>query len=244
MGALLVVERQVFRNGSLVRPRILLQVIQTFFLDCAVEPLEMCIVIRSANPAVAMRVLRILRKPLCKLRSMVALEHLETKRRTMLRFVEKLQRSSGRDLRRDLGVRPAAMHIEEGIDVESLPVERVDVDRIQLHQIASGSHIRTMRGAMNLLPFTPLFRQSFPLQDALDGAQAHNNALLPQEMLKNFGTATVLQAKLHDSPFNLQGCCVRTRVRTAVHRRDDPASIVRSSLRPFADGSDGEACVP
>ena len=41
-------------------------------------------------------------------------------------------------------MRPARVHIEEGVDVETLSGERMDVDRIDLYKIASGSHVRSL----------------------------------------------------------------------------------------------------
>ncbi len=71
MWTLIVVKRQVLPDGSLVDLWTLLQVVQAFFLDRSVEPLQMSVVIRPPDSAVAMGLFGMLGEPFGELRTMI-----------------------------------------------------------------------------------------------------------------------------------------------------------------------------
>lgn len=104
-----------------------------------------------------MRFLRVLREPLRELAAMIGLQHLEWERSMTLRFFEKAERSACCDPVRHLRMSPSTVHIKKRVDVESLPCERVDMDGVDLYQIASVSHVRPLDRRMIFLPFALFF---------------------------------------------------------------------------------------
>ena len=222
-------------NCRLICSWILLQVVQTFFLYGPVKSLQMCIVIRSANPAVPMGLLGMLREPLRKLWSVITLQHLENERGLLFRFFQKFQCSSCGDSRGNLRMGPARVHIQKRVDVESLPGEGMDVNGIKLHQIPSLSHIRPVGRSMVFLPFALLLEESFALQDTLHRAEADCCSLLLEEMMNDFTATSVLQAKID----NGLDCLLWKRTgmvcRTRRERRKVCIATVWSPLHPATD---------
>ncbi len=133
MGPFVVVEGNILIYGLLVDGWFLFQVVQTFLLNGSVKPFQVSIVIGFSDPAVAMGFFGSLRKPFGKFRSMIRLQHLEWERRFLFCLLQKLQCASCSDPRGNFGIGPSAMHIEQGVDVEALAVEGMNMDGINLH---------------------------------------------------------------------------------------------------------------
>ena len=86
MRPFVVVEGQIGIDGDLVDPGFLFQIVETFLLDRSIESLQMCIVVGSADSAVAVCLLGMLGEPLGELRAMIRLEHLEREWRSLFRL--------------------------------------------------------------------------------------------------------------------------------------------------------------
>ena len=92
MRSLVVVERHVPFDGGLIDSWFLLQVVQTFFLDCSIEAFEVRIVVWSPNSRVSVHREYSFGEPLREFATMVALERLELKRGKTLRLLHEPER--------------------------------------------------------------------------------------------------------------------------------------------------------
>lgn len=84
------------------------------------------------------------------------------------------------------------MHVEERVNVKSLTGNGKDVDGVHLHEIARGSHVRTMRTLAGSLPRAAASQEPVTLQRPLHGTQADVHSILLQEMMNDLTASPML----------------------------------------------------
>lgn len=97
------------------------------------------------------------------------------------------------------------MHIEECVDVKALAGERVNVDGIDLYQIASESRNRPLRRTTDLPVLAPSGHQSFPLEYPLYGTETDMGEDAGE--LQHSGGASAAETSL-DAASRLPACAV------------------------------------
>jgi hypothetical protein len=235
MRAFVIVEGNVPPDGRAVGPEILGNIAESFFLDRAIEPLQMSVVIGSAHTTVTMHSC-MLPEELREFGTVIALQHLECEGRGSSGILQECQRASCIDPGCHLRKRPPGMHIEKGVDVEALSGDREDVNGVHLHQIAGGSHIRPVRTAACLLPRTATLQKPVTLERSLHGTQADIDAVFLEEVVNHLAAAAMLLPTSENRRHDIIRKCMWMTMRSGAGSRNIVVTEIHTPADPAHDG--------
>ena len=180
MYPLVVVVSQIFFDAAIDGCDIIRQSIQIFFLEGAVEPFDMGIVIRLADPRVAVFLFHLLNKPCADLRAVVGLEHVEWEGSRSLHFSDK--RNGCRAVHRGIrfGIRPPGTDIEQYENIQTLFLVDHPVDGVDLHKIAWIHGQWALRRRMIPLPGTTLLHEAGTVDGLCSAKIPYGKESLPE----------------------------------------------------------------
>ena len=198
MDSFVVVVSQIFSELAINFQNIVWNFVETFLLQCPVETLNVSIVVRFTDSGVAMILFDIRHKPFPEFRSMIWLEHLETKRCFSLCFRYKLDRCCCVHTSVCTSKCPPRVHINEHKHIQSFLFTDHAVNGINLNQIAWFTGIWTILVGMISLPRAPFLDEMFSVQGSLHRREWNSHSIIFQFPVHCFRVPVVFQSFLYN----------------------------------------------
>lgn len=214
MQPFVIVISQIFLQSAIDFSDIGVDLVDAFFLKRPVEPFDVRIVVRFADPGIPMILPDERHEALPEFRSVVALKHLKLERSACLRFLYKLHEQLGTHSLNASRICPPRIYVDEHKDIYPRLLVDHEMNGIHLDQIAWFKGFWTLHGRMPAFQVRTFLQKPMPVEGALHGGQRYVDSLIEKFSMYHLCTSFCREPLLKYLPDQIVAQLLRMTMRS------------------------------